>query len=238
MAADYKCGTAKTRSLLERMSQLDRARLQRLRRAAKVGEIIFTREGVFESTACGVCNTHHKVAPFLRLQSPCPGRRKYTSENWATLTRSNQLKTHLNKRKAAFQNSIMTSDQTQGQSLPKIQNKLVGKGNDRPKTADEKQTKLAIPERIPRRRSFTVTTDQHSPRKPVQTLKVENIDYTSDGFSSVGQLGPSEFSDYECSGGEADHMKRQICREMYLQEEEALRLCLGRDREKYRDAIK
>lgn len=52
---------------------IDRDRVQRLKRAAKAGELVLTRYGVFETSQCSVCNTHHRVSLSIDSQGPCPG---------------------------------------------------------------------------------------------------------------------------------------------------------------------
>lgn len=62
-------------ALLLRVEAREQARLQRLRRAARVGDITFTREGVFETKPCSTCGVKHKVASISSPIEPCPGSR-------------------------------------------------------------------------------------------------------------------------------------------------------------------
>ena len=58
---------------LHKMNRLEHDRLTRLQKAARAGELIRTKQGVFETNSCNICGFHHKVSLFLDNQLPCPG---------------------------------------------------------------------------------------------------------------------------------------------------------------------
>lgn len=57
---------------MQNLNHLEQSRLERLRRAARVGEIVFTKHGVYETHQCDYCCMHHKVPPSLLSQTHCP----------------------------------------------------------------------------------------------------------------------------------------------------------------------
>lgn len=47
-------------------------RLERLKAAAKSGDIVFTKDGVFESKPCPSCGAYHKLPSLCNVNEPCP----------------------------------------------------------------------------------------------------------------------------------------------------------------------
>ncbi len=62
-------------SLLVKVEAREQARLQRLRKAARAGDITFTQDGIFETKPCYACKVQHKVASISSPIEPCPGSR-------------------------------------------------------------------------------------------------------------------------------------------------------------------
>lgn len=63
---------AEREKLIRRLEFKEQCRLDRLKRAAKAGDIIFTKEGVFETERCPTCDVHHKVPSTCGGSDPCP----------------------------------------------------------------------------------------------------------------------------------------------------------------------
>ena len=57
---------------MQNLNHLERSRIKRLQKVARVGEIVFTKHGVYEAHPCEYCSLHHKVAPSVLSQNHCP----------------------------------------------------------------------------------------------------------------------------------------------------------------------
>ncbi len=62
-------------ALLLKVEAREQARLRRLRKAARAGDITFTRDGIYETKPCYTCKVKHKVASITNPIEPCPGSR-------------------------------------------------------------------------------------------------------------------------------------------------------------------
>lgn len=51
----------------------ERARLHRLRKAARAGDVAFTGDGIYETKPCLHCGFKHKVASVMNNSEVCPG---------------------------------------------------------------------------------------------------------------------------------------------------------------------
>ena len=50
----------------------EKNRLDRLKRAAKSGDVTFTKYGVFETKRCPECDVYHRVPSVCSMNEPCP----------------------------------------------------------------------------------------------------------------------------------------------------------------------
>ncbi len=62
----------KREKVIRKLQMRENARLDRLKEAAKFGDIAFTKDGVFETKPCPSCNVHHKVPYICGVEEPCP----------------------------------------------------------------------------------------------------------------------------------------------------------------------
>ena len=62
---------AEREALLRKLEVREKLRLERLKRAAKAGDITFTKEGVVETQLCPSCDVYHKVPSLSSLNEPC-----------------------------------------------------------------------------------------------------------------------------------------------------------------------
>ena len=60
-------------AILRKVEIRERGRLERLKRAARAGDITFTRDGIFETKPCYTCDVYHRVASISSTSQPCPG---------------------------------------------------------------------------------------------------------------------------------------------------------------------
>lgn len=63
---------AKREEALRNLQMRENARLDRLKEAAKAGDVAFTKDGVFETKPCPSCNLYHKVPYVCGVEEPCP----------------------------------------------------------------------------------------------------------------------------------------------------------------------
>ena len=63
---------AKREEVLRNLQLRENARLDRLKEAAKSGDIAFTKDGVFETKPCPSCGVYHKVPYVCGVEEPCP----------------------------------------------------------------------------------------------------------------------------------------------------------------------
>ena len=63
---------AKREDVIRTLQQRENARLDRLKKAAKSGDIAFTKDGVFETKPCPSCDVYHKVPYVCSGDEPCP----------------------------------------------------------------------------------------------------------------------------------------------------------------------
>ena len=59
---------------LRKLHVREQSHLRHLSKAARAGEVMFTKDGVFESSPCEECDIYHQVAPPLTTNTnpPCP----------------------------------------------------------------------------------------------------------------------------------------------------------------------
>lgn len=242
------------KGLVYKMDQLDRDRLLRLRKATKTGEIVRTKNGVFETSTCSVCGLHHKVSLFLKHQLPCPG------------TRFGRLyySTHKEERSLmeSFPLDAKLSDQhLKNKSLAKTFSEYKPRAHQeglkrRVKSAHSRQNNpdFAIESAVLKEIEGVVVKEiegvavkviegvvvkeiESMPEKQEKALfSVKSKERTwNDVFSVSGST--SDLCDAEGSEKDMEGMRRQLIREMYTQEEEALRLRLAQEKEKdHRDS--
>ena len=69
-----------SQAMLRKLDMREQSRLRRLGKAARAGELTFTKNGVYEADLCDDCHVYHKLASKLNITSPCPssylGRRQ------------------------------------------------------------------------------------------------------------------------------------------------------------------
>ena len=70
-AARVNRAIAEREYLLRKLEMREKLRLERLKRAAKAGDIAFTKEGVVETQPCQSCNVYHKVPSLCSVNEPC-----------------------------------------------------------------------------------------------------------------------------------------------------------------------
>ena len=67
-------------AMLRKLDMREQSRLRRLGKAARTGELTFTKDGVYDASLCDDCHVYHKLASRLNINSPCPssyfGRRQ------------------------------------------------------------------------------------------------------------------------------------------------------------------
>ena len=218
-------------AILERIDKLDHARIQRLRRAARVGQIVFTKQGIFETVECKECKTHHKLNPSLRLPNPCPASefgKKYHMKHVHKLSARHMLVTcpvRLNN----------TSIQTQ--------TKIGAAGGEdanppvvlltRPKTARGRDSKKQRPFNLPE--CHDDSSSPTSPNRASDTDKTMSDSFmSSDSQVHMPEIVPVQNSSSDWSSEYEEEMAREVFREMFSQEEDALRIRLARDKERFK----
>lgn len=224
------------------MDQLDHERHSRLQRSAKSGDIISTKQGVFECTPCAVCGFHHKVTRSLKNQPPCPGTeygmnyyRKHKTEKH--LIESFPLN-KLQKRKiGSATGNVVKQATVDSLSLPSTKFAVDSKNDPessnfgtlvRPKTARGRLS-------YKKRSQSTPGTDKKMASRS-SSMKAKNDPAFS--WNDVFQLSNSESSDMEGSEKEIDTLKRKLMREMFSQEEDTLRSLLVKDKERHKQALR
>lgn len=76
-----------TRAIEERerfkrwMENKEKDRLDRLKRAAKNGDVTFTKYGVFETKRCPECDVYHRVPSVWSMNEPCPSAAKVSEHS-------------------------------------------------------------------------------------------------------------------------------------------------------------
>lgn len=254
------------------MGQLDRDRLIRLQRAARAGQLIRTKQGVFESNSCSVCGFHHKVSLLLKNQPPCPGTDagvKYYNRN---RHERELLESFLLNQgaKIALENGVKVRDfllSASETSLPKGIPEMRAtspSGAKSPRLPQAKSPRLPRSKsparggyKSPRSVSPAVETERTKgrllakrnqqppahqttgPRARAMAAKKGNRQGGTPSPDNVffgNELGSSDFSDPE--GVCEKDLERQLMREMYTQEEEALRFRLALEREKHQNNMK
>ena len=77
-------------AMLRKLDVREQSRLRRLGKAARAGELTFTKDGVYEADFCQDCHVYHKMASRLHMDSPCPssylGRRQVKQREKDKLT--------------------------------------------------------------------------------------------------------------------------------------------------------
>ena len=63
---------ARKEEAVRNLQMRENARLDRLKEAAKSGDIAFTKDGVFETKPCPSCGIYHKVPYICGVEEPCP----------------------------------------------------------------------------------------------------------------------------------------------------------------------
>ncbi len=245
----------KNKVIIHKLNQVDRARVDRLRRAAKVGEVIFTKQGIFESTVCSACNYHHKLTSILNTTTPCPATeygRKYYSDH---VTERNSMESFpLNK----LLNMKRTSPPVTGEpvvkkALPILRDQKPA-GLVRPKTAGIQGQRARTMKPATSSDQFSLSRSKtpsayggcssitNTATTSSSSMGVESIESSTDDDFLKEMVFPqfsfSDWSNLDKTEAEIEEMKRRLYREMFLQEEEALRIRLTKDRERYQQRIK
>lgn len=260
-----KNSKADKKGLVYKIDQLDRDRLLRLRKATKTGEIVRTKNGVFETTSCSVCGLHHKVSLFLKHQLPCPGTRfgklyYSTHKEEKILMESFPLETKLSNPLLKQQNKLLAK--TCSDYKPRTHEADEGLKR-RVKSAHAKQSdpgfavreiESAILKEIGGVEGVAVKEDvdivkviedavfegvtETMPGKQEETLfSAKFKDRSWNDVFSVSETSSDLGADVEGSEKDMVGMRRQLIREMYTQEEEALRLRLAQEQDKnHRDS--
>ena len=214
------------------MEFVDHDRLLRLQRAAKKGDIIHTRQGVFESSPCSVCGFHHKLALSLKKQAPCPAteigmqyyakhpKEKQQIENFPL----NQVLKATIQTLPSSEKPTTKQKNLSSRSVPKVVKSEEVEGHPhegqalRPKTSRGKKKKRGL--------SVDRAKDQSS---------ILDALTWNDVFPEPQLSGSEASSDADSSRDQQDveAMRRKLVREMFTQEEEALRYRLAKEKEKY-----
>lgn len=228
--------------LQRKIQTTDCDRAQRLHIAARSGDIVRTKEGVFQNSPCNDCGSHHKVSRSLRKQAPCPGTeagKKYFSTHKGEKLRMEtaSLKKLLQNRNDRVSERLLdnlpklatvSSRSAEGgkdKSTPVVRSKST---MERPKTA---RGRPAPPPPVPTGRTRSASVDQAVSNKSIaEKAKKDTFGFSWKDIFSESQLS-SESSDFEGSEKSAGTMKRSLVREMFTQEEEALRLVLAKQKE-------
>ena len=225
----------------------DRDRALRLRLAARAGKIVHTNQGVFQKQPCTDCGAQHKIPLSLRKQAPCsraPGKRYYSTYRPEKFRKDCQ-KGNGNRRQIS--EILLDNQSSTVRTLPKIphfnyKETKAGKRDfqsssqltrsqssleqARPKTSRGGQAQVARPHSAATFGHLMpdVTLPQHA-KSDVPNLSWKEI--FSDSHIS------SNSSDTEGSDKSVPSMKRDLMREMFAQEEAALRNLLASQKERH-----
>lgn len=230
------------------MALIDKDRLLRLQRAARAGNIVHSKHGVFELNPCSECGFHHKLSLSLKKQAPCPatdvGRRYYGRHPKEKLKVENFP---LNKVLKTTIQTLPSHEKPIIQALPireKSQKSLSSKSLPKVvKSEDAVNQNDEVFVHLQPNHSFTVqpaTTRVKRKNKaassvgtPLNNSFIDNLTWNDVFLES--QLSSSTVSSDADSkeNQDADTMRRQLLREMFSQEEEALRLRLAKDKDNY-----
>lgn len=214
------------------MELIDRDRLLRLQRAAKAGDIVHTKRGVFHLTPCDECGFHHKLSLSLKKQAPCPatdvGKRYYANHPKEKLL----LETFpLNKVLKARIQSMQISPRKKliSTSLPKVM-----KSDEKGKMEVLAKThSAASPHRPKTSKGRLQEAGQSEGRSSKRSPAFNGVSW-KDVFYEAGLSSSEASSDADSKDmQDAGTMRRQLVREMFTQEEEALRFRLAKEREKH-----
>lgn len=256
LSGEVRRSKDENKNLTRKADILDRDRALRLQRAAQAGEIIRTKNGVFQSSPCTECGLHHRVALSLMKQAPCPATElgmKYYSMHGEELHKMESFSLNKLAKSKSYQatnnasrqagtaktgNTLLSKTQSWNKSLPRLTvDANEGSGNihtevrskssmGRPKTAQG---------RLPRRRA---RSSEHVSRTTTnKARKKETSAATLGGITWNDIFAESHLNsvDSSLSVGEkgVGTMRRQLMREMFAQEETALRLRLSQEKEMY-----
>ena len=216
-------------SLAHKMELIDQDRLLRLQRAAKMGNIVHTKQGVFQSTPCSVCGFHHKLSLSLKKQAPCPatevGMRYYGKHP------KEKLLMEIFPLNRVLKASIQTIDSSEkvalrckksgSVSLPKVT-----------KSNETENQELSIKAQLASASSDSRPKTSRGRQEDVNSVFDElnwNDVFLESQVSSSEDSSDADSKDQE----DIDTMRRQLVREMFTQEEEALRYQLAKEKEKY-----
>ena len=259
-----KNSKADKKGLAFKLDQLDRDRLLRLRKATKTGEIVRTKNGVFEAATCSDCGLHHKVSLFLKHQLPCPGTRfgklyYSTHKEEKSLMESFSLDTKLSnlvlkqKKSIAKTRSDYKPQIHQEDSKRLIRSAQSGKSNPNIAESVAKEVEgVSVKEidSVPVKKTGSVTAKEIEDMvlKEIEGVAVkETVNIPENQEETLFSANPkqrtwndvfsvsetcSDLGDVEGSEKSIGGMQRQLIREMYTQEEEALRLRLAQEQER------
>jgi hypothetical protein len=239
-------------ALLSKMNQLDHYRLRRLQRAAEAGELIRAKQGVFESNSCSFCGFHHKISFLTEYQPPCPG----------TETGVKYYNTHKEEREAlesfVLNKGLKTGEVNRPES--KRQRGVVQGAKDvaLPKIPKPGRTSPVIPRTATKAKPPPPTPPVGRSKAPKEQNLVSNnrtlkspIHEPPPGKKAATGNGTCRhgYTHHTPIEGELCHTepektedvvgtRRQMVREMFIQEEEALRTRLAKEREKYQQKLK
>ena len=226
--------------LARKMELIDRDRLLRLQRGAKAGNILHTKRGVFETTPCGVCGFHHKLALSMKKQAPCPatdvGMRYYAKHPREKLLMENFP---LNK---VLKLAIRTIPNDETSSPPKhrkLSSKSVPKINkseDYTQSAAYHVRRRTCPCIRPKTARGRNPKKRESRADQAKEFTVDDMTW-KDVFDN-SQISSSEASSDIDSTQDSDSLRRHLIREMFTQEEEALRYRLAKEKERYHNDMK
>lgn len=243
---------------------MDHDRLLRLQRAARAGELIHAKQGVFESNSCNVCGFHHKVSLLLKNQPPCPGTEAgamyyVTHEDERILLESFLLNKGMETGEISILNNKQNGREQTSRSCTErrpswtVRAKSLGfaqeiypketgftrRSSASPRTDVRYETPVKRPA-TSRGRLLKNRTRQSPAYLPGYGRRASENEENRRGYASEdmpwnalfeSELGSSDFSDPEDS--DVDGLNRQLVREMYAQEEAALRSKLAKEKEKH-----
>lgn len=233
--ADHSSLELNRKMLQRRIQMVDCDRARRLKLAARAGDIVRTKKGVFETSQCNNCGAHHKVPLSLKKEAPCPGTtagHKYFSTHRGEGT---HLQTALLNRLLQNTDKKISQRPLDNPSLSKALPKLPtasprnndGKNNfeDRPKTSRGR-----VPEPPTGKKRSTSVEHTVSNRIIAERAKQSTAGPSWRDVFSDTQIS-SDSSEFDGSEKSVGTMQRNLMREMFAQEEEALRLQLVKEKE-------
>lgn len=217
---------------------MDQDRALRLRLAAKMGDIVHTNEGVYQSDPCNDCKKHHRVSLSLTKQPPCPHTEAGMQYSRAHKERrlsieTAPLTTLLHKK------GILASDTS---SSRPFQPRLAAPGTtmSRSKIKIRPQSSQTARGRLqPHRKAYTSTSAEQLGYKRGEGRERGGItwnDIFQEGHLSTTNSWTSDIDGSSVKSVESQ--RRDLVREMYAQEEEALRLLLVKEKEMHNQSVR